>query len=49
MSGLNTSQALARAAERNWGVLAREFFDFVTGAKKRGICAYRGGDSKRAD
>ena len=48
-SGLNTSQALAQASEKNWGVLAREFFDFVASAKKRGICAYRGSDRKRAD
>ena len=41
-SGLNTSQALARAAERDWDAAAREFFDFIAGAKKRGICAYRG-------
>ena len=27
-SGLNICQALARAAKKNWGVLAREFFDF---------------------
>ena len=48
-SGLNTSQALARAAEKNWGSVAREFFDFVASAKKRGICAYRGSDRNRAD
>ncbi len=48
-SGLNTSQALARAAEKKWGVVAREFFDFIASAKKRGICAYRGSYRKRAD
>lgn len=48
-SGLNTTQALARAAEKSWGAAAREFFDFVASAKKRGICAYRGNDRKRAD
>ncbi len=48
-SGLNTTQALARAAEKNWGTVAREFFDFIASAKKRGICAYRGNDRKRAD
>lgn len=36
--GLNTSQALAAAAEREWSPEARAFFDFVAGAKKRGIC-----------
>lgn len=37
-SGLNTAQALAAAAELDWGANAREFFDFVREAKKRGIC-----------
>ncbi len=48
-SGLNTSQALTSAAEKQWGKAAREFFDFIAGAKKRGICAYRGSDRKFAD
>ena len=48
-SGLNTSQALARATEEKWGAAAREFFGFIASAKKRGICAYRGSDRKRAD
>jgi UDP-N-acetylglucosamine acyltransferase len=47
-SGLNTSQALERAAEKNWGAVAREFFDFIAAAKKRGICAYRGRSEGRA-
>jgi UDP-N-acetylglucosamine acyltransferase len=40
-SGLNTSQALAAAAEdeQKWGPEAKEFFAFVASAKKRGICA----------
>jgi UDP-N-acetylglucosamine acyltransferase len=42
LSGLNLSQALEKAASTNFGVLGREFFDFVTSAKKRGICPYRG-------
>ncbi len=37
-SGLNTAQALAAAGELDWGPDAREFFDFVRDAKKRGIC-----------
>jgi len=37
-SGLNTAQALAAAEELDWGQNAREFFDFVRAAKKRGIC-----------
>ncbi len=45
-SGLNVSQALAASAERHWGVAAQGFWDFVAGAKKRGLCdllAARGG------
>ena len=41
-SGLNSSQALAQAAEKTWSKTAREFFDFIASAKKRGICKYRG-------
>lgn len=37
--GLNVSQALA-AAESETGPLAREFFDFVAAAKRRGICRF---------
>jgi UDP-N-acetylglucosamine acyltransferase len=42
-SGLNISQALEKAASMKLGAPAREFFDFVADAKKRGICPYRGG------
>ncbi len=38
-SGLNVTQALERAREREWDGHARAFFDFVAAAKKRGICA----------
>jgi UDP-N-acetylglucosamine acyltransferase len=37
-SGLNVTQALAASEELDWGPEAREFFDFVRAAKKRGIC-----------
>jgi len=37
-SGLNTSQALAAARERQWGEQGKAFFDFVAGANTRGIC-----------
>lgn len=40
-SGLNTRQALAKAAEAEFGSLGREFFAFVGNAKKRGIVPYR--------
>ena len=40
-SGLNTSQALEKAKTMKLGAVAREFFDFVANAKKRGICPYR--------
>lgn len=41
-SGLNISQVLEKAAGMKLGEPAREFFDFVTEAKKRGICPYKG-------
>ena len=37
-SGLNISQALEKAAATDLGAPAREFFAFVAGAGKRGIC-----------
>jgi UDP-N-acetylglucosamine acyltransferase len=37
-SGLNITQALAAAADVDWGADAREFFEFVRAAKKRGVC-----------
>ncbi len=40
-SGLNVSQALARAEEKTWREPAQRFFDFVAAAKRRGICAPR--------
>lgn len=45
MSGLNISQALEKAAAMEFGAPAREFFAFVAGAGKRGICPLkRGGE-----
>jgi UDP-N-acetylglucosamine acyltransferase len=41
LSGLNISQALKKAAATEFGAAAREFFDFVASAKKRGICPYK--------
>ncbi|MFL6595650.1 MAG: acyl-ACP--UDP-N-acetylglucosamine O-acyltransferase [Chthoniobacterales bacterium] len=40
-SGLNTKQALEKAAEMEFGAVGREFFEFVAQAKKRGVVAYR--------
>jgi UDP-N-acetylglucosamine acyltransferase len=40
-SGLNVSQALVQARAREWGKPAQAFFDFVAGAKRRGICSLR--------
>jgi UDP-N-acetylglucosamine acyltransferase len=37
-SGLNTTQALVAAQEKQWGEAAQVFWDFVAGAKKRGLC-----------
>jgi UDP-N-acetylglucosamine acyltransferase len=43
-SGLNTRQALEKAAESDFGPVGREFFEFVANAGKRGIVQYgRGG------
>ena len=43
LSGLNTSQALAKAETMTFGAPAREFLDFVASAKKRGICPLKRG------
>ncbi len=52
-SGLNTAQALDAAEELDWDENAREFFDFVRAAKKRGICDLletgRGGPASGAE
>ena len=40
-SGLNISQALEKADTMKFGKAAREFFEFVAKAKKRGICPYK--------
>ena len=39
-SGLNVSQALAAAGERGWGAEAQAFWDFVAGARRRGLCDF---------
>jgi len=39
-SGLNTKQALEKAAETEFGPVGREFFQFVAEAGKRGIVSY---------
>jgi UDP-N-acetylglucosamine acyltransferase len=43
LSGLNTSQALDKAATMILGAPAREFLDFVAASKKRGICPLKRG------
>ncbi len=43
LNGLNTSQALDKAATMTFGASAREFLDFVASAKKRGICPLKRG------
>jgi UDP-N-acetylglucosamine acyltransferase len=43
LSGLNTSQALEKAETMNFGLAAREFLDFVSASKKRGICPLKSG------
>jgi UDP-N-acetylglucosamine acyltransferase len=37
-SGLNTTQALERAERHKWGKAGRTFFEFIEGAKRRGVC-----------
>ena len=44
-NGLNTSQALDKAATMSFGAPAREFLDFVASSKKRGICPLKRGTS----
>ena len=41
-SGFNIGQALEKALTTNFGPAAREFIDFVAGAKKKGICPLKG-------
>ena len=43
LSGLNTSQALEKAATMRLNAPAREFLDFIASAKKRGICPLKRG------
>ena len=40
-SGLNTKQALEKAAASEFGVLGREFFEFIANGGQRGFVAYR--------
>lgn len=42
-SGKNISQALAASHEAEWTEDGRAFWDFVAGAKKRGLCDWLGG------
>ena len=42
-SGLNVGQALEKATTIKFGAPAREFFDFIANAKKRGICPLKRG------
>jgi UDP-N-acetylglucosamine acyltransferase len=48
LSGLNISQALEKAATMKFSAPAREFMDFVSNAKKRGICPLRRGAGEGA-
>ncbi len=42
-SGKNRTQAIAAAHAEKWNDEGREFWDFVAGAKKRGLCDWLGG------
>ena len=48
LTGLNTSQALDKAATMTFGAPAREFLDFVAVSKKRGICPLKRGTGEDA-
>jgi len=49
-SGLNVGEAIEKASTMKLGPAAREFIDFVAGAKQRGICPLkRGADSETMD
>jgi UDP-N-acetylglucosamine acyltransferase len=48
LSGLNIAQAVEKAATMNVGGAAREFFEFVASAKKRGICPLKRGTGEEA-
>ena len=43
LSGLNTSQALEKAATMTFNAPAREFLDFISSSNKRGICPLKPG------
>ena len=43
LSGLNTSQAIEKAATMSFSTPAREFLDFVASSNKRGICPLKRG------
>lgn len=47
-SGRNVSQALEAAAGETWTASGRTFWNFVSGAKKRGLCGMAGGRRGRA-
>ena len=42
-SGKNASQAIAAARTEKWNEAGRAFWDFVTAAKKKGLCDWIGG------
>lgn len=45
-SGLNLTQAIAKADEREWPEVCQKFLDFVRTPSKRGICPVRQGQSE---
>src|SRR5262245_46044548 len=49
LSGQNVTEALAHAKEKTWSESTREFFDFIAGAKKRGICPLHGRNKNPGD
>jgi UDP-N-acetylglucosamine acyltransferase len=48
LSGLNTSQALEKAATMTFNTPAREFLDFISSSTKRGICPLKPGSASNS-
>jgi UDP-N-acetylglucosamine acyltransferase len=46
--GLNVTQALVAARKQSWNEAAQTFWDFIAGAKKKGLCDFLGTREKGA-
>ncbi len=48
-SGKNATQAIAAARAEKWNEVGREFWDFASAAKKKGLCDWLGGRRGRTE